>query len=121
MPTLKRVRRTNVDASPNEMATNANTATPFAFDGYRITNSNISDVYVHFYQETSGNVTVGTTEPMTGPILVPASSQLYIRANSYTTPECFATDAITVAATTTETGSESPTSDVSVEIFYWKF
>lgn len=121
MPTLTRVRRTNVDASPNEMATNANTATPFAFDGYRITNSNTTDVYVKFYQEASGSVTVGTTEPMTGAILVPANSQLYVRANNYTEPECFAVNAITVAATTTEMGNTSPTSDVTVEIFYWKF
>lgn len=126
MPTLVRVRRNNVDASPNQFATNSNTNTPFALDGYRLTNSNTTDVYVHFYQDTSGSVTVGTSSHIAGPVLVPAASsgyatQVYVRAFDYKCPEAFAKDAIVVAATTTETGSTSPTADVTVEIFYWRF
>lgn len=121
---LKRVKRTNVDASPNEFATNSTPAQSFAFDGYSITNTNTTDVFVHFYDNTSGNVTVGTTASTYGGVLVPAASagnstQVVIRANDQSNPMQYFNTAIVVAATTTETGSTSPTSDVTVELFYW--
>lgn len=121
---LKRVSRSNVDAQPNELATNSAPVQSFAMDGYSITNSNTTDVFVHFYDSTSGTVTVGTTSRAYGAVLIPAaasgySTQVVIRANDQSNPLQFFNTAITVAATTTESGSTSPTSDVTVELFYW--
>lgn len=86
---------------------------------FGITNPNSSAVYVSFYTTTSGTTTVGTTTPVYGPILIPASdAHVRMRAQIRSFPLASFGAAITVAATTTATGNTSPTSDVLVEIQY---
>jgi hypothetical protein len=124
MATLTRIRRTQVDASPNQFHAVTDSKFPTGLDGYTITNSNTTDVYVKFYDASSGNVTVGTTTPVYGAVLVPAASsgnatQVVIRSLNQTEPLQNFSTAITVAATTTENGSTSPTSDITVELFYY--
>lgn len=122
MPTKVRVYRTTIDASPNEMATNSNSDYPFGLKEFTCNNTdNSTDVYISFYQETSGSTTVGTTTPVYGPKLVPAQAELTLGGDDPSNPLASFNNAITVAVTTTKTGSTSPTSDCAVELHYWRY
>ena len=115
----KRSYFTNVDASPREMASAADATISMGLKSYSIYNPNTSDVFAKFYDETSGIVTVGTTDPHYGEILVPAQSQVVLANGTQSEPLRTFNNYITCAATTTRGGSTSPTSDVEVEIIYW--
>lgn len=117
MGILKRVKFTNVDASPRQMITDADYN--IALKSFRCYNPNSSDVFIQFYDETSGTVTVGTTEPHYGAFLVPANAELIIGSDTESAPLMFFMDQLCVAVTTTDTGGTSPTSDCTVELTYW--
>lgn len=82
--------------------------------GYHIYNPNASDVFVHLYNATTANVTVGTTTPRLT-LVVPAGGILDAPSIEY--PVDFDT-AITAAATTTVGGSTAPTTSLLTEILY---
>lgn len=75
--------------------------------------ANSAKSYVQFFNAAVANVTLGTTTPYFA-ILVPAqgASDAYM-----TVPVEFGT-AISIAATTTVTGSTGPTADLVAVVFY---
>jgi len=81
--------------------------------GWFINNTNGADTFVHFYNATTGNVTVGATTPVFT-VVVKASS---INQSFTGIPVEFQT-ATTVAATTTLGGSTDPASGLLVQVFY---
>lgn len=83
--------------------------------GYHIQNPNISvDAYVQFFDLASASVTVGTTVP-TFTLWVPAGGGVDVYTG--TAPINFLT-AITIAATTTSTGSTAPATGLLTNLFY---
>lgn len=82
--------------------------------GYHIYNPNTSTIYVHFYDTASGSVSVGTTTRRIS-VAVPAFGLLdsVVIYSIYS----FAT-AISIAATTTLTGTTAPTTGLLTNIFY---
>lgn len=120
MGTFKRLRRTNVDASPNQFLGAPADGQVYNLVGYHISNAqNAADSWVGFYDNTSGVVTVGTTASDYGRLLIPAQAQVVDRSGSEQNPLMVFTKGVTAFATTTETGSTSPTSDLTLEIFYY--
>lgn len=117
MGNLKRVIFTNVDASARQMITDADYN--IALKSFRCYNPNSSDVFLKFYDETSGTVTVGTTETHYGAFLVPANAELILGSDTESAPLRYFADQLCAAVTTTDTGSTSPTSDCTVELTYW--
>lgn len=120
MGILKRVKFTNVDASPRQMVTNTDYVP--ALVGYHLDNPNSTECYVKFFTETSGSVTLGTTAPHFGPIKVPANSQVVEYYGTESSPMRFFNEYICVAATdddadtaSTFTGSQ----DITVELIYY--
>lgn len=81
--------------------------------GWYIYNSNASAVYVQVFNVVSGSVTLGTTSP-TFSLGIPASSGANV---SFDSGIAMGT-AITVAVTTTRSGSTGPGSTVDLNIFY---
>jgi hypothetical protein len=115
----KKIR--TIDASPVQMVTNADPTVTLDLVGFALSNTaNTTDTWFHFYQETSGSVTVGTTEERLGPIMVPAGGYAFVHNGEQKNKIIDFSNAITVAATTTENGSTSPTSDCTVRLFYYK-
>ena len=81
--------------------------------GWYIYNSNSSAVYVQFFNTASGSVTLGTTTPVYS-LGIPATSG----ANAFIPCGIAHGTAITIAATTTATGSTAPTNNVDINVFY---
>lgn len=81
--------------------------------GYHIFNPNTADVYVHVYNIAQGSTTVGTSA-RTISMLVPGGGVLDA---VFPMPLGFST-AITVAATTTLTGSSAPSTGLVTNIYY---
>ncbi len=81
--------------------------------GYMIYNPNTSVAYVQVFDATTVSVTVGTTTP-TYVLSIPAASA----ANLELTCGVAHATAITVAATTTPTGSTAPTTALTGAFFY---
>lgn len=81
--------------------------------GYHIFNPNTADIYVHIYNIAQGSVTVGTSS-RTISMLVPGGGVLDA---VFPMPLGFST-AITVAATTTLTGSSAPSTGLVTNIYY---
>ena len=81
--------------------------------GYMLYNPNAAVTYVQVFDAASANVTVGTTTPTYVIPLPPASG-----ANIEFTLGISHATAITVAATTTATGSSAPSSAVTGFILY---
>lgn len=115
----KRSYFTNVDASARQLAAASDATITMGLKSYSIYNPNTSDVFVKFYDESSGTVTTGTTEPHYGEFLIPANSQVVLSGGTQSEPLRSFNDYISCAATTTRGGSTSPTLDVEVEIIYW--
>ncbi len=82
--------------------------------GYHIYNPNSVTSYVQFFNLASASVTVGSTTPNMV-LAVPAGG--WADGAGMSTPIGFAT-AMTVAATTTSTGSGNPTSALMTDIWY---
>lgn len=110
--------RIQVNGSPNQLVTNSDPTVSLDLMRIAIYNPNTSDVWAHFYQETSGNVTVGTTHRLVSPILVPSGAQYIEGATDQSNPIQSFSSAITVAITTTSTGTTSATSYCEVGITY---
>lgn len=120
MGTFKRIRITNLDASPNQILGAPATGQVYNLVGYHISNAqNAADSWVGFFNNTSGVVTVGTTASDYGRLLAPAQSQVVDRSGSEQNPLMVFDRGVTAFATTTETGSTSPTSDLTLELFYY--
>lgn len=83
------------------------------FGGYMIFNPNTVESHVQVFNAASGSVTLGTTSP-TYVLTIPANSA----ANLELTCGINHSTAITVAATTTATGSTGPTTALQATIFY---
>lgn len=81
--------------------------------GWNISNPNGSDVFVQFFDLASGSVTVGTTTP-TFAVWIPPSGGI---DGNWTFGIEFET-AVTIAATTTATGSTAPGSALNCNLFY---
>jgi len=81
--------------------------------GYHIFNPNTADIYVHVYNIAQGSTTVGTSS-RTISMLVPGGGVLDA---VFPMPLGFST-AITVAATTTLTGSSAPSTGLVTNIYY---
>lgn len=81
--------------------------------GFHINNTNGSDAFVQLYDSDADGVTVGTTTP-TLTLTLKASSALTQTFN----PPIEFNAALTVAATTTVTGSTDPTTGLLVQILY---
>lgn len=81
--------------------------------GYHIYNSNSADAFVHFYNIAQGSVTVGSSTRIYT-IFVPGGGVL---DTSLAFPISFST-AITIAATTTITGSGAPSTGLLTDIMY---
>lgn len=84
-----------------------------SLSAYHIQNPNTSDAWVQFFDLASAGVTVGTTVP-TLSLWVPAGGAL---DTSLVEPATFAT-AITIAATTTATGSTAPSTGLVTNLLY---
>lgn len=114
-----RVKFTNVDASPRQMVTAVDDVVKLV--GFAVDNPNTSDVYVKFYDESSGNCTVGTTPTHMGARRIPADSEVVLFEGTESRPMMNFNDYLTVACTTeqADSGTTSPTSDVTVELFYY--
>jgi hypothetical protein len=83
--------------------------------GYHIYNPNSVDIYLQFYNVASASVTVGTTTP-DKTLWIPAGGALDTGAG-LTFPWNFST-AITIAPTTTITGSTTPSTGLLINIDY---
>ena len=81
--------------------------------GYHIFNSNTVDIYFHFYDIASGSVTVGTSV-RARTLWIPSGGAI---DSNFAVPLTFAT-AISIAATTTITGSSAPSTGLLVNIDY---
>lgn len=81
--------------------------------GYHIQNPNETDAYLHFYNIASGSVTVGSST-RTRTLWIPAGGAI---DTVFTVPISFST-AISIAATTTITGSTAPSTGLLVNIDY---
>lgn len=82
--------------------------------GWIINNVNASDVYLQFFNLAVADVTLGTTPP-THVLKFPANTAtVYFFENV----GVYFSVAMTIAATTTETGSTAPGSALSVDLFY---
>lgn len=81
--------------------------------GYHIYNSNTADAFLHFYDIASGSVTVGTSTRLRT-LWIPAGGAI---DSLFVVPLTFGT-AISIAATTTITGSTTPTTGLLVDIDY---
>jgi hypothetical protein len=81
--------------------------------GYHIYNPNSAIAYVHFYNIASGSVTVGSSI-RTITLAVPPLSLI---DGLFAIPVTFSTE-ITVAATTTITGSTAPSTGLLTDVFY---
>lgn len=81
--------------------------------GYMLYNSNAAATYVQVFDATTANVTVGTTTPTYVVALPPAAA-----ANVEFTLGIAHANAITIAATTTATGSSAPAAAVTGFILY---
>jgi hypothetical protein len=81
--------------------------------GYHIYNPNTSVVYIQIFNLASASVTLGTTTP-TMVLVVPANGWLELM---FPVPISFGT-AITLAATTTASGSTAPSSTLIANFFY---
>lgn len=79
--------------------------------GWDFYNPNSSDVYVNFYNALIANVTPGTTTPMFS-LRIPANSG---RDWNSTIPISMGA-AITIAATTTQSGGAAPTSPIEAKV-----
>lgn len=82
--------------------------------GYHIYNPNTADIYVQFYNIAQGSTTVGTSTRSIS-LVVPAGGVL---DGVFPMPVSFTT-AITIAATTTLTGSSAPSTGLVTNIFYF--
>lgn len=83
------------------------------FGGYMIFNPNTVETHVQVFNVASGSVTLGSTTP-TYVLTIPANSA----ANLELTCGINHSTAITIAATTTATGSSAPTTGLQATIFY---
>ena len=81
--------------------------------GYYIFNSNSSTVYMQVFDDTTANITLGTTSPKLS-LGIPAGAG----ANLISTNGITFANAITIAFTTTRSGSTAPTNTVDYNIFY---
>lgn len=88
--------------------------TPGQLGGWYIGNSNASVVYVQFFNAQASAVTLGTTPP-TLSLMIPASSAANVAAGAVGIQ--FGT-AISIAITTTRSGSTGPGSTVDYNLFY---
>lgn len=95
----------SVDASPGQIY------------WYYIGNTNSSACYLQVFDVASGSVTVGTTTP-TLSLMIPASSSSVGGANSGTFVGLAFSTAISIASTTTRTGSSACTNGLDVNIGY---
>lgn len=121
MAQYTRTRRINLNASPNQIESAPTGAGVISLVGYTVSNyNNSSDSWIHFYNDTSGTVSVGTTEQKYGPLLIPAGGQIVNKDGTEQSPLAFFTGGMTIAATTTENGSTSPTNQLSFELHYYK-
>jgi len=115
-----------VDANGNQITgllvskTDAQTATVTSVKsssgsvyGYHIYNSNTLDAFLHFYDIASGSVTVGSSSRKQT-LWIPAGGAI---DTVFTIPLQFDT-AISIAATTTITGSTDPSTGLLVNIDY---
>lgn len=81
--------------------------------GWHIFNANATTIYVQIFNVATGSVTLGTTAP-TMALGIPAGGGANVMTDSGI---AFAT-AISVACTTTRTGSTAPASSVDLNFFY---
>ena len=86
--------------------------------GFNIINPNQNTVYVKFFDNFDGDVTVGTTTPVLT-IAVPSSGNVYQAFESHKAIQFFST-AIVIAATTgvADSDSNAPQSGVYVQLQY---
>jgi hypothetical protein len=87
-------------------------AFPTRLYGLHLINPNASNVYVQFFDMAVGSVTVGTTPPAFS-LLAPANGGI---DTPWAFPINFNT-ALTIAATTTATGSGAPASNIVANLF----
>jgi hypothetical protein len=122
MPNFNRVRRNQVNSSPNQFAGAPGTGRAHLLVGYHISNyQNSTDSFVGFYDSTSGTVTVGTTAVDYGKLMIPQNGQVVDRSGTITNPLFSFNNGISVAAVTTEpdSGTTNPTNQLTIEIFYY--
>ena len=101
----------NTALSSTKAAVNASAGNLY---GYHIYNPNSSVVYIQLFNLASASVTVGTTTP-TAVLAVPAAG--WADAPPSGPPIAFST-ALTIAATTTSTGSGAPTTALLCNMWY---
>ncbi len=82
--------------------------------GYHLYNPNSVAIYIQMFNATSASVTLGTTTPDDVLVVPPAG---VLDTPAFVPPHAFGT-ALTVAATTTATGSTAPTTDLQASFYY---
>lgn len=93
---------------------------PVELTGYTFTNPNSSDVYIKFYNASSGTTTVGTTT-VVRTIHVPRNTTVFQEHRKNQSLQYFSS-ALTVAATTglADSSTTAPATGVYAEIYYTK-
>ena len=91
---------------------------PCELTGFNIINSDTADVYVKFYDASSGSTTVGTTVPILT-VYVPASSTIFQPHRWKDSIKYFAT-AMTIVSVTTlaDSGTTNPGTATYIEVYY---
>ena len=93
------------------------TAAPSNLYGFEIQNNNASsEVFVQIFNKESADVTLGTTVPDLV-FRIPAGANYGKDAQGF--PIKYCPVGLTVACTSTRTGSGSPASNCSLNVWYW--
>lgn len=79
-------------------------------------NSSSADVFVQFFNATAANVTLGTTVP-DFTFRIPAGSNFGKDAEDF--PLHYFPTALSIAVTSTRTGSSAPASAATVQLWFW--
>lgn len=92
---------------------------PTELCGWRITNPNSTEVYVKFFNGSSGSITLGTTEPVKE-FLVPALGETFLESNQ-SNPQLYFSTALSLVAVTglASSSTGAPVLSVDVEIYYY--
>jgi hypothetical protein len=94
------------------------TIAPCNLTGWNIINANTSDVYVKFFDVSSGTVTLGTTQPVKT-LLVPSSSTIYLEHNKEISQYYFSTALSLVCVTgLAVSNTTAPTTAIYIETYY---
>ena len=96
------------------------TSVPTELCGWRIINPNSTTCYVKFYNGSSGDITLGVTEPIKE-FLVASGSEIFLESDK-DNPQMYFQDAMSIVAVTglATSSTGKPILALDVEIYYYK-